>query len=141
EGDGMEVEDEGIMMCGVKQVEEGDCDTGPFVTQTQAGKPEGREGSTCYYQGLKDKECFGSVEDVVEEGDGNKDWFKMNGKAGDTLQTVAVRVTDDVTYALMEQVAVQGIPDGLVHYTEVFCVGQVGVLPACEIKDEIGGEE
>ncbi len=78
----MEVEDEGILLRGVKQVEEGNCDTGPFVTQAQAGKPEGGEGSTCYYQGLKDQECFGSGEDVVEEGDGNKDWFKMNGKAG-----------------------------------------------------------
>ena len=137
----MEVEDEGILLCGVKQVEEGNYDTGPFVTQAQAGKPEGREGSTCYYQGLKDQECFGGGEDVVEEGDGNKYWFKMNGKAGDTLQTVAVGVTDDVTYALVEQVAVQGIPDGLVHNSEVFCAGQVGVLAACQVEDEIGGEE
>jgi hypothetical protein len=90
---------------------------------------------------LKYQERFGSGPDEVEKGDRKKDWFKVNGKARNTLQTVAVRIADNVTYALMEQVSMQGIPDGLIHNAKVFCIGEIGILATRQIKDEIGGEK
>src|SRR5437764_8211638 len=48
EGDCMKIKDDGILLRGVEQVEESNSDSGPLVTQAQAGQPEGREGSTCH---------------------------------------------------------------------------------------------
>ena len=65
----------------------------------------------------------------------------MNGKTRNTIEAVAVGITDCIANGLVEQVAVQGTPDGLVHNTKVFRAGYIGVVPAGEIKDEIAGEK
>src|SRR5205085_7880174 len=117
----MKIEDGGLLMRRIEQIEQGNANGAQFIAQPQTSQPERGKRSTCHDQRLNHQQRIGIGPDEIEERDGKEDWFKVDGKARDASNTIAVRIAYRIANSLMKQLAVRETPDGLVHNTQVFC--------------------
>ena len=60
----------------------------------------------------------------------------MNGKARDAVGRIAVCIGHNIADRLVEHIAMQRIPDRLVHDAKIFGVEAEGILPGGQIEDE-----
>src|SRR5579885_1676940 len=60
----------------------------------------------------------------------------MNGKARDTIGRIAVSVGHNVADRLVKHIAMQRIPDRLIHNAKIFSIEAKGILPGGHIENK-----
>ena len=136
----MKIEDFRLLQRGIEQIQDGDPYGREFVTQSQTCQPEGGKCAGRYNQGLQDKQCFRAGNDQIKQRNQEKNRFKMDGKARNTIHTRTVGIADDIAYRLMKELPVCQTPDGLVHRAQVFSGREIGILSPKMQKNKIYGK-
>ena len=133
----MKIEIDGVLLCGIQQVEQGERHASPGVSQAQACQPERGKRPTCHDKHLENQQGFWVRPDQVKQGDGEQHRLEMDRKARNAIQSITVRIGKHIADRLVKECTMPQAPEGLVHDAQVLTVRFKRVLLRCQEQTEV----